>query len=308
MARTMFNLPVEAVLSSSESKPRLEWKPTEEATTNKPAQNFVTCVHKVKIEDLIRNVTTTWSRNLINHSLCFMVENPSDDDHYTCKIDIKTWQFWGKKGLKSFRVDEKRVDVFWDLRCAKFSTSPEPSSDYYVAVVSDEEVVLLLGDQKNEAFKRTKSRPSLVDATLVHKKENVFAKKCFFARTMLGQGKKAHDIVIETSLSGDCEPEMWIGIDGTVSIRVMNLHWRFRGNETLLVDDVQVQILWDVHDWLYNIPNSGPGVFIFKQGEVECEPNTYLDSKTLKGEGCESHWRHPTDKDFCHFLYAWKLE
>ncbi|PSR95253.1 Elicitor peptide 2 like [Actinidia chinensis var. chinensis] len=275
-------------------------KLTEDATTNKNVQNFVTCVYQAKVSGLCRNVTVTWLKNLMSHTLNVFVENPCGEDHYTFKIDLKTWQFWGKKGLKSFKVDGKLVDVFWDFRTAKLSSSPEPCSDYYVAIVSDEEVVLLLGDQKNEAFKRTKSRPSLVDSVLLHKKESVFGKKYFCSRTRLGHGRREHDILIETSLSGPSDPEMWISVDGVLLIRVGNLHWRFRGNESVSVENQPVQIFWDVHDWLYSDPNSGQGIFVFKHGESE--DNGGGEGRSLCDEDCGDN------KEFCHLLYAWKVE
>ncbi|XP_022848378.1 uncharacterized protein LOC111370749 [Olea europaea var. sylvestris] len=179
---------------------QLEEKIRDAPTIDEPAQNFVTFIHRAKLADMFQNITLTWAKNMISHSLHIMVQNPYAEDHYMCKIDLKTWQFWGKKGLKSFQVDEKRVDVFWDIKSAKFSSSTlEPTSDYYVAMVSEEEVVLLLGDQKKEAFTRTKCRPSLQDAALVHKKEIVFAKKCFCTKTTLGQGKREHNIIIESA-------------------------------------------------------------------------------------------------------------
>lgn len=67
----------------------------------------------------------------------------------------------GKKGLKSFKVYEKCIDVFWDLRFAKFSSSLEPTSDYYIAVVSEEEVVLVLGDQKKRGIQEDKMQTIL---------------------------------------------------------------------------------------------------------------------------------------------------
>lgn len=281
-----------------------EGKQTADSATNKIAQNFVTSIYDAKVSDLNRNVTITWLKNLMSHTLNILVENPYGENHYNCKIDLKTWQFWGKKGLKSFKVDGKRVDIFWDFRTAKFTTSPEPYSDFYIAFLSGDEVVLLLGDMKHEAFKRTKSRPSLVDPMLLHKKECVFGKKCFYSRTMFGHGKREHDITIETSLSGPSDPEMLIIVDGDTLIRVMNLHWRFRGNESVVVDDKPVQIFWDVHDWLYtNGPNSGQGIFIFKQGATESEDND--------GNG---DWRILCDeysgngREFCHLLQAWKIE
>ncbi|GAV59640.1 DUF868 domain-containing protein [Cephalotus follicularis] len=278
-----------------------------EDASNKTAQSYITCIYLAKVAELCRNVTATWSKSLINHSLCINVEKPSDDKNpYTCKIDLNSWQFWGKKGLKNFEVDGKRVDVFWDFRQAKFSGNPEPCSDYYVAVVSDEEVVLLLGDLKKDAYKRTKTRPSLTEATLLCKKENVYGRKLICTKAALGDCKKEHDIVIENSLSGPGDPEMWISIDGTVAIRIMNLNWRFRGNEIVTVNNLPIQIFWDVHDWLFGSHNSSHGVFIFKPGELNCAHDSDSDSRNGLIDNSTEGSISPTG--FCHILYAWKVE
>ncbi|XP_027172330.1 uncharacterized protein LOC113771986 [Coffea eugenioides] len=307
----MVAFPVET--ASSLDPEQLEQRRLTETVANETIENFVTCIHRARLAGLSRDIIVSWSKSLMGHSLHVLVENPSEENHSTCKIDLKTWQFWGKKGLKSFKVGERRVDVFWDLRTAKFSSSPEPVSDYYVALVSEKELVLLLGDQKTEAYKRTRSKPSPMDAALVHKKESVFAKRCFCTRTMLGKGKREHHIIIESALSGPYDPEMWISVDGVESLRIPNLHWRFRGNETLLVDDVPVQIFWDVHDWLYNSNESGPGTFIFMQGTLECEfDNDYgrrnLDHDAPSGENCDLRPEELSCTEFCHFLYAWMTE
>ncbi|XAR56824.1 hypothetical protein NMG60_11037443 [Bertholletia excelsa] len=266
----------------------------EESVPPKPDQNFVTCIYEAKIAGFCRNVTVTWSKNLINHILSIHVESLSAENPYTCKIDLKPWQFWGKKGLKSFRVDDKRVDVFWDLRTAKFwGSCPEPLG------------LLRGGDLKKDALKRTKCRPSLVDAVMVYKKECLFGKKNFSTRTKLGQeGKyKEHEVLIETSLSGPCDPEMMISMDGNVVIRVKNLHWGFRGSESVLVGDVPLMIFWDVHDWMYTGPNSGQGFFIFRPGEPE---SVVQDRKEDDIMGGEEVWEEKSE--FCHLLCAWKIE
>ncbi|GER42504.1 hypothetical protein STAS_19298 [Striga asiatica] len=258
--------------------PPADQKPAlDDPAANKPTHNFVTCVYTTKLGEAFCNVTATWAKTLISHTLYITVECPDENTHYTCKIDLKTWQFWGKKGLKTFSVSDKRVDVFWDLRSAKFTSSPQPNSDFYVAMVSKEEVVLLLGDQKNEALRRTR------------------------------RSSKEHSIVIESSLNGPYDPEMWISVDGTKSIRVPNLHWRFRGNETIVVDDVRVQILWDVHDWLYSGSHSGVGIFVFRRdgggaGRVVVEGEDLGDG--FWDEVAEGSF----SVGFCHFLYAWRIE
>ncbi|KAM7504336.1 hypothetical protein LguiB_003240 [Lonicera macranthoides] len=285
--------------SSSKTQPPIVEKPPGEAATNKPPQNLVTCVHRAKIAGLYCTITLTWTKSFMKYILFVTVE---ENNCCTFKIDLSTWQFWARKGVKSFKVDEKRIDVFWDFRSAKFSSSPEPASDYYVALVSDGDVVLLIGDQKKEAFKRikSKSKASLVDSRLLYKKENVVGKKCFGARSLLGNGKKEHDIHIETSFSVNYDPQMWIAIDQTVVVQVMNLHWRFRGNETVIVDDMPVQIFWDVYDWLFNGSGSGSGqgMFIFRQGGGERDSDD--NGGAIYYDECS--------KDFCHLVYAWKVQ
>src|SRR5262249_7272015 len=117
---------------------------------------------------------------------------------------------------------------------------------------------------------------------------------------------------IEICTSGLGDPEMWISVDGFEVIRVMNLHWRFRGNENLSVNEMPVQIFWDVHDWLFNSSGTtGHGLFIFKPGELEEECTC-----ASVGDGCNGNdgGRHdlpperPSKPEFCHVIYAWKFE
>ncbi|XP_050238005.1 uncharacterized protein LOC126687486 [Mercurialis annua] len=283
-------------------------KQPEDQPTNKAPHSSITLVYEAKVGEHIRNATITWNKSLINYSLTISIENILNENHYTCKIDLKTWQFWGKKGLKSFQVDNGRVDVYWDFRHAKFSSNPEPSSDYYVALVYEEEVVLLLGDLQKEAYKRTKKRPSMLEPNLLCKKENVYGKKIFCTKAMLHHGKIEHDIVIEMS-SGLGDPELWISIDSFEVIHVMNLNWRFRGNEKVVLNNAIVEIFWDVHDWLFSNSTShgtGHGLFIFKPSS---EVHRNRDSDEIIGLRYDSPseiW--PLTSGFFHVIYAWKFE
>ncbi|KAK6918708.1 Protein of unknown function DUF868, plant [Dillenia turbinata] len=285
----------------------------EEPIATKAAQSTVTCVYQTNIASFWRNVTVMWCKNLMNHSLSISVSCPETETSSTCKIDLKPWHFWSKKGFKSFDVDGCQVEVFWDLRSAKFSGGPEPCTDYYVALVSDEEVLLLLGDDKKKAYKRTRSRPALVDAVLFYKKEHVFGKKCFSTRAKFDERKRDHDIVVESSTLGPRDPEMWISIDGLVLIHVRNLQWKFRGNQTVSVDKQPVQVFWDVHNWLFAPPGSGPGLFIFKPGNgnsLDSGSESYSRAASSRGGDSDyySTQSYATASDFCLFLYAWKIE
>ncbi|XP_068638613.1 uncharacterized protein, partial [Aristolochia californica] len=242
---------------------------TEDVAVNKAGHCNAACVYQAKLAGYCRNVTVIWSKTLIHLSVSITIENHSSEHQCTCKIDIKPWPFWSKKGLKSLEVDGRRVDIYWDLRSAKFSGGSEPTSDYYVALVCDGEVSLLLGDYKKEAYKRTKARPSLVDATLVSKRENVSGKKCFSTRAKFEDSRREHEIVVVNSISGPKDPEMWISIDGLLLIHVTNLQWKFRGNETVMVNKLPVQVFWDVHDWLFCSPGTGHALFVFKSGVAD---------------------------------------
>lgn len=273
-------------------------------------QTSVTFIYQAIVADFFRNVTFLWFKNSTSHYLNIFVEKPLDEENpYTLKIDLKTWQFWGKKGLKSLDIDGRRVEVYWDMRQAKFSTSPEPCSCYYVAIVSGGEVAMLLGDLEEEAYKRTKKGPSPIQPTLKCKKEHLQGKRLFCTRTILSREDTEHDIIIESSsFSGLDDPEVWISIDEDIAIRIMNLHWRFRGNERISVNNSPIDIFWDVHDWLYNNPGDGPahGLFIFKPGALDSEnDSSNFDSSTF---GSPKLSQNQSSSEFCYFLYAWKSE
>lgn len=285
-------------------------------TNYKNSQTTVTLLYQTSIVGYWRTITILWCKNLMNYSLNIMVNSSVGDFQYNCKIDLKPWHFWIRRGYKSFDVEGSQVDVYWDLRSAKFNSGPEPTSDYYVALVADEEIVLLLGDYKNKAYKRTKTRPSMIEPILYYKKENVFAKKSFPTRArFFDESRKVHNIVVESSINGLKEPEMWISMDGVVLIHVRNLQWKFRGNQTVLVDRQPVQVLWDVHDWLFSSPGTGHGFFIFKPIAAEADSDREGsgnggDSDTSTGSRYYST-RSPTNtstSEFSLFLYAWKIE
>lgn len=293
--------------SNHSSASSSEKQQAEDLQGTKSNQCSVTSVYKADIAGGARTVTVVWSKTLISHSLSVAVEHldgGAATAPLVCKIDLKPWRpFWSKKGLKSLELENRRVDVYWDLRSARFSSRPEPAGGYYVALVSDEVVVLLLGDSKKEAFKRTKARPSLADATLISRRENVFGRRSFSGRARLGDLKE-HEIVVENSISGMAEPEMWISIDGDVVIHVDNLRWKFRGNETAVVERTPVQIFWDVHGWLFGAAvGLGHAVFIFKPGPPETAALAEADRQAAAAVVCSS-----IAPEYCFLLNAWKVE
>ena len=322
MMQDLFSVP--SCFSAGEKLPDV---PASAAAT-RSGQSAATLVYRAGIAGQDRLVTVTWCRNLLTHGLSVSIEgsasggkdksgSSSRDREWgwgdadggggasskqgcstACKVEMQPWHFWRKYGAKQFHVDGRAVDVVWDLRSARYSDEPEPLSDYYVAVVSDDEVVLLLGNLKKEAFRRTGSRPSLRDAVLVCKKEHVFSKKRFLTKARFHDRGKLHDISIECSssnLSGagvGVDVDMVIKIDGSVNVLVRHLQWKFRGNECISINHLKVQVYWDAHDWLFGTGMRN-ALFIFKP---EPPSTTAADLHTDEYS------------DFCLFLYAWKLE
>lgn len=308
------------------------------AAVTRSGQSVFMSVYRTKIADQCRLITITWCKNLLLHGLSVSVEGSNGENQYTCKVELKPWYFWRKHGSKRFMVDGKAVDVFWDLKCAKFNGETEPNSEYYVAVVCNEEVVLLLGDLKKDAYRKTGCRPALIDPILVSKKEHIFGKKKFITRAKFHEKGGLHEISIEcknratsngntnngNSVNG-VEPEMEIRIDGYLVIHVKHLQWKFRGNESIRVNKLRVEVYWDVHDWLFS-PGLRHALFIFKPSLSSTSPSSLnssssaspplsssltsrpLSSQTASSGSAIEGFNGSGSSEFSLFLYAWKVE
>lgn len=281
----------------------------------KTTQSLVTCTYQTKLAGHCHLVIVTWCKNVMGQGLSITVDEDEDPSIQSmCKVELKPWYFWRKQGSKSFEVDGLRVEVFWDLGSAKFLCGHEPQEGFYVAVVCDEEVVLLLGDMKKEAFRKTKARPSAIEATLISRKEHVFGKKYFNTRTKLDEaGNKAHDISIECHTTGPRDPEMSIKVDGQIVLQVKQLLWKFRGNQTVSANGVILQVFWDIHDWLFN-PGLGHALFVFKPVSSSAPRKSIVQDSNnrspMKFDGCAESAEKSIGvlADYCLLLYAWKLD
>ncbi|XP_061364885.1 uncharacterized protein LOC133308292 [Gastrolobium bilobum] len=280
-------------------------------------------VYRTKVADHCRLITITWCKNLLLHGLSVSVEGPEGETQYSCKVELKPWYFWRKQGSKRFIVDgNKAVDIFWDLKAAKFNGETEPTSEYYVAVVCDEEVVLLLGDLKKDAYRRTGCRPALIDPILVSKKEHISGKKKFSTRAKFHEKGRWHEISIECKNKGNgdsvsgVQPEMEIKIDGHLVIHVKHLQWKFRGNESIHLNKMRLEVYWDVHDWLFS-PGLKHALFIFKpilsskslsSSSPPLASSSPPSSTHTRSSGSVEGFSVSGASEFCLFLYAWKVE
>lgn len=228
-----------------------------------------------------------------------------------CKVDIKPWLFSKRKGSKSLEAYSCKIDVYWDLSSAKFGSGPAPLEGFYVGVVVDKQMVLFLGDMRKEALKKTNATPAAANATFVAKKQHVFGKKVFSTKAQFCDNGQIHDLSIECDTHGAHDPYLIVRVDGKNMMQVQRLRWKFRGNHTIMVDGLAVDVFWDVHNWLFGT-SLGNAVFMFKSSlsaeklwasgpisDLNTQPwsfsQRFLDSK-LQSLG------------FSLILYAWKNE
>ncbi|KAE9604312.1 hypothetical protein Lal_00002300 [Lupinus albus] len=297
-------------------------------TVTRPGQRVHMYLYKTKIADQCRLITITWCKNSSRHSLSVSVENPKGGTEYSCKVELKPWFFWRKHGSKRFIVEGKHVDCFWDLKAAKFNDETEPISEYYVAVVCDQTIVLLLGDLKNEARRRIRCEPALIEPILVAKKEHRLWKRKFSTKARFHEKGRFHEISVECKnrKSGDLssvsvvQPELEIRIDGNLFIHVKNLLWKFRGNESINLNMMKVEVYWDVHDWLFS-PGLKHALFIFKpilsstsasslsSFSSSSSPSSPISPETESSDSVEGlSTVTGSSSEFSLFLYAWKVE
>ncbi|KAK9035469.1 hypothetical protein V6N11_077509 [Hibiscus sabdariffa] len=223
----------------------------------KASQNLVTCVYQCKLQARSCLITVTWTKNLMGQGLGVSIDD-------LCKVDIKPGLFSKRKGSKNLDVDSGKVDICWDLSNARFGSGPEPVEGFYLAVAFDQEMVLLLGDLKKEAYKKSGIKTPLdSDAVFIARREHIFGKKLYGAKAQFCDKGLIHDIVIECNTVDLKDPHLVIRIDSKTVMQVKRLKWKFRGNHTILVDGLPVQVFWDVHNWLFGNA-TGNSVFMFQ--------------------------------------------
>ncbi|CAL0332325.1 unnamed protein product [Lupinus luteus] len=180
--------------------------------------------------------------------------------------------------------DESKIEIFWDLYNAKYDTGPEPVNGFFVAILIDAELVLILGEETMTKKFKTRRIP-LAKVSLLSRREHCSGNTIYTTKTQFCENGTLHDILIKCS--GENEglnyPVLSVCIDNKTVIRVKRLQWNFRGNQSIFVDGLVVELLWDVHDWFFNPAHSGYAVFMFRT-KSELDSRLWLQEKTTLGD------------------------
>ncbi|KAI3688125.1 hypothetical protein L1987_81833 [Smallanthus sonchifolius] len=235
-------------------------------------QTAATNIYKTTLSTGIRHlITVTWCRNAATQGLQI---NSGDDTAAAFRLNTNSRLFRKKKGSKAFEINNSKFEVFYDLSAAQYGGGAEPVGKYYVLIMVDSELGLFLGDMSEEAaFKKVKTQKQNAKFSLVSRREHFYGNTLYSTKAQFSDAGSCHDILIRCTGEGDDvkNPTLSVCIDKRVVIRVKRLQWNFRGNQTIFVDGLSVDLMWDVHDWFFTSGSdsgsgsgSGHGVFMFK--------------------------------------------
>ncbi|CAL0321011.1 unnamed protein product [Lupinus luteus] len=281
------------------------------SNSTKHAQNLVICVYQCIMKGKSCLISITWSKSLMGQGLSVGIDDSSNQ--CLCKVDIKPWVFSKRRGCKSLQAYSSKVDVFWDFSSAKFGAGPEPLEGFYVCVVLDRQIVMLLGDLKKKAFKKSNAIPLPCNSVFVAKKEHVFGKRLFENKAVFCDNGKVHDLVIECDTWSVSDPCLTIRIDSKTVMQVKRLKWKFRGNCTIFVDGFAVEVYWDVYNWLFgNGTSLGNAVFMFRtcHNEDKWWVSKPVSDKNMLQSSLSQRFSETKLQGlgFSLMLYAWKNE
>ncbi|KAE8735051.1 deSI-like protein [Hibiscus syriacus] len=212
----------------------------------------------------------TWSRTFLGCSIILNLYPSSHFSHssplslpslpssYTLRFHllIKPFLFWKKYGNKKLSTaTTANLHVFWDISRAKFGPGPKPESEFYIIVVFDRDMILLVGDSTKEAYARNKAQ------ALVSRREHLFSNKLYTTKASFAG--KMREISIECRVNDDTE--LCFRVDNERVLQIKLLKWKFRGNEKIQVDGFSIQISWDVYNRLFDRDlNNEHAFFVFK--------------------------------------------
>ncbi|KAL3536152.1 hypothetical protein ACH5RR_004613 [Cinchona calisaya] len=248
-------------------------------------QNAVTCIYKVKLSaEKHFFIKITWC-SLVGQGFSMSI---ADDLRSLSKFSRNSRQFKKLKGTKTIECCNSRIEVFWDLSQATYDIGPEPVSGYYLMIWINSQLSLHLGEmeeEEEELLDLTKRMSDMQFAkfSLLSRGENFSGNALYSTKAKFCDAGTCHDIVIKCvgEETGSKDSELCVSIDKKNVIQVKRLQWNFRGNQTIFVDGLLVDMMWDVHDWYFNPSAAGYAVFLFRT-RSGLDSRLWLEEKMLE--------------------------
>ncbi|XP_068308700.1 uncharacterized protein [Pyrus communis] len=251
--------------------------------------NEVTCLYRAKLSTQNRIlITLTWFNKFTSQGLTITI---GDNKSEPSKSSTNTHKLENQKDTLAFQSCNTKIEVSWDLSTANYESGPEPATGFFLMVLADSELCLLLGDKVEQVLdlEKYKTIVSQKIFTLVSRSEHFSGNAVYATKAQFCDTGVSHDIVIKCDQSeepGSKTSVLSVCIDKKKVFQVKRLRWNFRGNQTIFLDGLLVDLMWDIHDWLFN-PKSGIAVFMFRtRSGLDCRP--WLEDKNLEKKGQEN--------------------
>ncbi|CAH8306377.1 unnamed protein product [Eruca vesicaria subsp. sativa] len=279
-------------------------------------QTSITSIYRITSLSKHLIIKVTWCSNNNNSGLSISVSSADQNPSTSLKLNTSSRFFRKKKGNKSVDSDLGKIEVSWDLSSAQYDSnlSPEPVQDFYVIVLVDAQLTLLLGDSSEETLRKRgldfdfDSRRSLVS-----RQEHFSGNTFYSTKAKFVESGDSHEIVIrcnaekteglkQSTHHNHHSPVLSVCIDKKTVTKVKRLQWNFRGNQTIFVDGLLVDLMWDVHDWFFCNPEGcGKAVFMFRTRNGLDSSRLWLEEKMVQKD------EQDKDKlDFSLLIYASK--
>uniref|UniRef100_A0A7N0RHJ1 DUF868 family protein n=1 Tax=Kalanchoe fedtschenkoi TaxID=63787 RepID=A0A7N0RHJ1_KALFE len=277
--------------------PRLR-KPTVQVPSR---QDSVSCVYKSELvsssssrEELL--ITLTWTRDLVRRGFDLELLDARSKRGSGCAYRLRK-----VKGYSSFDFDGSRIEVWWNLSAAEYDNGCEPGGQFYLMMAVDSELCLKLGNNfsADERVKKMETSPGLSKTVCFSRRERFSGSTFYSTKAKFCDSGKEHDIRIkcvkETDESGAERPLLLVLVDGRKMVRVANLEWNFRGNQTIFFEGLVVDVMWDVQEWFFN--SGRDAVFLFRTRSGP-DSRLWFEEKNLFGDqlefslvisGCKKH-------------------
>ncbi|GAB2300685.1 hypothetical protein Dimus_034722 [Dionaea muscipula] len=229
-------------------------------------------------------ITITWSLKLICQGFWIRISEKMPSAFIrNCPNPLQLSMI---KGTEKFESCNSKIELHWDLSNAKFDSGHQPTSSFYIVVLVDSDLGLILGDMEAKPeVKNVIVGFPIAKFLLVSQCEDFSGNKNqqFSTKARFCDSGVAHNMLVrfDEEDEGVKSPILSVLIDNKRVVKITRLKWNFRGSEVAFVDRVAVDVMWDIHGWLFD---HGNAVIMFRRRELDSRLWLWVEDKDLAAE------------------------
>ncbi|EPS57607.1 hypothetical protein M569_17210, partial [Genlisea aurea] len=201
-----------------------------------------------------------------------------NDDTAAVRLTASSRIFRKMRGGRTVEFRGAEVELAWDLTSARYGSGPEPVDGFSISIAVDSEVCFFVGDGPGSRLLRPSGKFWLISREEQHHSDEAV----YSTRARFSDDARPHDIQIRCG-DGDGDGKgglvLAVSIDKKPVIRVKRLHWNFRGNQTIFLDGLLVDLLWDAHDWFHRTNGSGCSARFMFRTRTRLESRLWIEEE-----------------------------